>query len=234
MIKKLYIGLIIVFLVVMVAFIFTVYNEGNTGVKHVLLASTDLGNVSYEGPYGNVNSKVKIAFVVGVHPLEFNAHNSLLRNIRAMDKNLSYCYYVYIINVTKDRNNFDKGRLNGQILGRDYALPHILANNYTLVVDVHSNRGVYASRNFLVVPLNENKSYKIAKNISDQIKGLDILNFTPEDNINPSSPQYITIPILKKNIPSFIFEAYMYQKDDVTDRLMRLFINCIDNYKFNT
>ena len=49
-----------------------------------VLGSTDYGNVVKTGPYGNISSNVRIAYVVGVHPLESNAHHAVIESIQSI------------------------------------------------------------------------------------------------------------------------------------------------------
>lgn len=197
-----------------------------------LLASNNLGTVTVEGPYGNKNSKEKIAFIIGVHPLESNSHEALLNLIRNKSKSLNHSYYIYIINVTKDKNDFDKGRLNGQLLSRENVVPYIISNNYTFVVDVHSHRSVYPEDNFILSPLNDKKSKEIGYKIIKGIKGMRILNFEPATDNSPSSPDYVTIPIIKNGTSSIIYETSLNESTNVTYNYLSQFIDNLDNFDF--
>ena len=64
------------------------YPEGPTDLAQVnsneydaeLVGMNDLGTVHLHGPFGNLDSEVKIAYVIGMHPLESKSHRALLRN----------------------------------------------------------------------------------------------------------------------------------------------------------
>jgi hypothetical protein len=201
--------------------------------NNVELGKNELGNVVIEGPYGNTNSSDKVAFVIGVHPLESNSHKALLDYIRKNDKNLNKQYYIYIINVTKDKNDFDKGRLNGQILAKEYAVPDIINKNYSFVVDVHSNRGVYEEKNFIISPLNDLKSYEIGSKIIKNITDIKNLKFIPAIDSKPTSPDFISIPILKNGTPTIIYEACLNDSINVTNNNIEQFIQNLDKINFN-
>jgi len=196
------------------------------------LVTNDLGTVTLEGPFGNTNSSDKIAFIVGVHPLESNSHISLLNNIRNNDKNLNKSYYIYIINVTKDRNDFEKGRMNGQLLARDYVVPDIKNKKYDFVVDVHSHRGVYLEKNFIISPLDDSKSREIGLNIISDIEGMKILKYIPEDGGDPTSPEYVSIPILKNGTSTLIYETFLNESETATNTFIEKFIKNLDKYVF--
>ncbi len=78
-----------------------------------MLGSNELGNVTREGPYGNTSSNIEIAYIVGVHPLESNAHRVIIESIQNNHHKLKYCYYIYQVEVRKDADNYKKGRMNG-------------------------------------------------------------------------------------------------------------------------
>ena len=64
---------------------FNLYPSKSTVENHSfsieVLGSTSYGKVVKEGPYGNTSSKVKIAYIVGVHPLESQAHQAMVESI---------------------------------------------------------------------------------------------------------------------------------------------------------
>lgn len=55
------------------------YNSRNTTLMK--LGSTDYGKVTVEGPYCNLNSEHKVAYVTGVHPLEFASHRAIVETV---------------------------------------------------------------------------------------------------------------------------------------------------------
>jgi len=226
------ISIIIILVIILFSVILKQIDMGENYSKTVL-TSNDLGNVSIEGPYGNKNSNVKIAFIVGVHPLESNSHNTLLNLIRNKSDSLNHCYYIYVINVTKDKNDYDKGRLNGQLLARDYVVPHIIKSNYIFVVDIHSHRHDYVEDTFVIAPINDKLSIKIANKIIGRIKYLHLLKFQAATDNSPSSPDYVTIPIIKNGTSSIIFETLIDEPNNTTISFLSQFINNLDNLNFH-
>lgn len=255
-IKLIYILFIIVIIMLIIALVVAIQMDFTNTEKKEIIGENNLGSVSIEGPYGNLNSSEKIAFIIGVHPLESNSHLSLLNNIRknnnsnnnnknnknnnfdddniTSDKNkkLNKTYYIYIVNVTKDKSDFDKGHINGQLLARDYVVPDIKNKNYTFVVDVHSNRDVYKQKNFIIAPLNNLKSQKIGLEIIKNIEGVKILNYIPADDGHPTSPDYVSIPILKNGAPIIIYETSLNEPENTTDDFMKNFIENLDIINF--
>ncbi len=227
--SKILIILIIIFAVIGSFIIVSEITSNNS----TILGESELGKVSLEGPYGNPNSENKIAVIVGVHPLEHKAHDSILKYLREYSSSLNSSYYVYVVDVTKDKDDFDKSRMNGQLLARDYVVPDIVSKNYSFNVDVHGNRGVYTQNNFIIAPFNDKKSTFIGKEIIRDISGLGILDFVPADDGHPTSPDYVSIPILNNGTPSLIYETCIYEPENVIDNLILKFLLNLDKIEFN-
>jgi len=194
------------------------------------IGKNTLGFVQIMGPYGNLNSNVKVAYIIGQHPLEANAHNALYKVLSSNHKNLKYMYYIYKITVTKNPQSFDEGRLNGQKLAQKFVLPHVKYNKYKLVADVHSNQGKnggsYEKTNFIFAPLNSASSKTIANKIISQVPGLSY--YYPASQ---TSPEYCTEPLVRLGIKTLIYETYMYESASTTMNLMKQFLAKIDSYK---
>ncbi|KZX12832.1 pseudomurein-binding repeat-containing protein [Methanobrevibacter curvatus] len=210
-------------------------NNNNTqkGLNTKLLGSNDKGKVELIDVLGNVGSKRKIAYVIGLHPLESYVHSSLYNTIVSKSTNLKYSYYIYKINVTKDASDYDKGRMNGQLLAQEFVLPHILTQNYNIVIDIHSNRGTlnggsYNKTNFIFAPLNHSASKKIAEDIIKQIPKL--VYYYPSSQ---TSTPYLTNTLVNGGINTIIYETYMYEDSATTNRLINELTNKIDAYSFS-
>lgn len=200
--------------------------------KFQVLGSTSKGKVTKSGPYGNPNSTRKIAFIVGVHPMEVKAHMAVVGSILALSKSLNRSYYIYDIDVTKDRNSYDKGRRKGQALANKYAVPDIEKSNFQLVIDIHSNRGKYTGykkNRFLAVPINDKRSKSTAYEVINKIPWL--VYYIPPKWKGPSSPKYVTIPLINSGVPSIVYETYMYEPYETTSEHANEFIMILDNVK---
>ena len=193
------------------------------------ISVTDLGSVHLHGPFGNTTSKVKIAYLIGMHPLESKSHRALFDKLTNKD-NLNYCYYIYNIDVSPESES--EGRLEGQTLAKDFVLPHILNEKYDLFVDIHSNRGNngpggYEITNFVFMPGFDTLSSKF---INEIIKNIDEISFyIPEFR---TSPPFITEPSAKAGIATIVYECFTYESMETTYNLAEKLIKCIDNITF--
>lgn len=191
-----------------------------------ILGSTDYGYVVRGGPYGNKSSQVKVAYIIGVHPMEYNSHRAILFEMFNHENSLKYCYYIYMIKVTRDASDYNEGRINGQLLAYNYVLPDIMNKNMHLVVDVHSNRGVYKEKRFISIPVNHKISESIAFQIINKVSWL--VFYVPPAEKGPTSGPYVTIPLIQSGIPSFVYETYMYEPYETTKKHADDFIHAVD------
>ena len=202
----------------------------SSNVNSKLLGSNDLGTVELLGPFGNTNSNIKIAYSIGMHPLESKVHKALFDTVNSKSNSLNYCYYIYKINVT----NYDtdgEGRMDGQLLAQEFVAPHIISNDYDLFVDVHSNKGMisgtYEETNFVFAVGQDEKSEAFVNKILDKMP--ELVYYFPSAQ---SSPPYITLPTEQAGIPTVNYETYCYEPINTTYDLMDKFVEVVDNLEF--
>jgi hypothetical protein len=191
-----------------------------------ILGNTDYGYVIRGGPYGNKDSEVKIAYIIGVHPLEFKSHEAILDVLLNNQHSLKYSYYIYMIKVTRDASDYNNGRINGQLLAYEYAFPDIEAKKFNLVVDVHSNIGDYKEKRFLDVPVNDNISKDLAYKILNKISWASF--YIPPAEKGPSSGPYVILPLIHYGIPTIVYETYRYEPYKLTLEHANQLIEAVD------
>jgi hypothetical protein len=193
-------------------------------VTSTVLGKTNDSTVVKEGPYGNTSSNVTVAYIVGVHPRESGAHQAIVEAVRENSASVEKQYYLYIITAPLYQNNYPAERLNGQKLANEYVVPDIINNHYQLAVDVHSSNGSYAVTRFVFVPTTDNKSLSIARELANKISWMSY--YYPSD---PSSTEYVTIPLIKAGIPALVYETYKYDSNTTTRDHAQEFIKVIDS-----
>ena len=192
--------------------------------------SAEPGTVEVIRNIGNPDGK-RIAYVVGVHPLEHETHETLVKLLPHMN-NLNCCYDVYIINVTEGigyygdgLDNYENpGRQNGQNLAYGYVYPQIVNGNYSLAVDVHSNIGAYPFKTFVFSPVSDGLGAEYAHEVADKCQ--NITYYAPDTT---TSGPYLTVPLNSNGVPAFYFEEYSFATQNVKDSHMIELINTIDN-----
>ena len=166
------------------------------------IGKNSIGTVTLEGPYGNANSSVKVAYILGQHPRESNAHDAIYDSLLNNSDYLNYSYYVYRINVTAVSDDFEESRMNGQLLAQDYVVKDVLKNGYDLVIDIHASNGGYVQDPYIFAPVSDDAvAYEAANNVTKAINY--VIYYEPASY---SSPQYSTIPIEEGGIPAIVFE----------------------------
>jgi len=202
-----------------------IYNN-ETGFKRYNLGSNDNGTVYLYKSIGNASSNVRIAYIIGVHVTENAVHKALFDELTNKSSELNYCYDIYKINVNPIGKPIDDiNRMRGQLLGRDYVVPEAIKNNYSLVVDVHSNQGgAYVITNFAFAPAQDNVSKAIATKIINDNPGLQ--EYFPASQ---TSPAYVTLPIQRSGTPTILYETYKYEDyNNVTVPYVDLLIESVD------
>ncbi|WP_405268000.1 adhesin [Methanobrevibacter sp.] len=195
-----------------------------------IIGENELGSVYIHGPFGNPESEIRIAYLIGMHPLESKSHRALFEKLTS-ESDLQYCYYLYNINVS-DKNSESEGRLEGQLLAQEFVRDEIIGNGYDLFLDIHSNRGShgpgdYQITNFVFAPGFDDRSSRYMNEIIDSIEG--IVYYAPEFR---SSPPYITEPTSKAGIATIVYECYSYEPMELTLSLAEKLINAVDNLEF--
>ena len=166
------------------------------------IGKNSLGKVTVEGPYGNSESNVKVAYILGQHPRESNAHDAIYNALLNSSQNLNYSYYVYRINVTAENDDFEESRMNGQLLAQDYVVGDVIDKGYDLAIDIHSSNGGYVQDPYIFAPVStDTVAYECANNVTNAIKY--VIYYEPASY---SSPQYSTIPIDEGGVPAIVFE----------------------------
>ena len=202
-----------------------IYNN-ETGFKRYNLGSNENGTVHLYKSIGNTSSNVRIAYIIGVHITENAVHKALFDELTNKSIELNYCYDIYKINVVPIGKPIDDiNRMRGRLLGRDYVVPEAIKNNYSLVVDVHSNQGgAYVITNFVFAPAQDNVSKAIATKIINDNPGLQ--EYFPASQ---TSPAYVTLPIQRSGTPTILYETYKYEDyNNVTVPYVDLLIESVD------
>ena len=195
-----------------------------------LLGKNDWGSVHIHGPFGNADSDVKIAYLIGMHPLESKSHRALFDELINRQE-LNYCYYLYNINVGEISTETE-GRMEGQLLAQEFVAQDIIDNEYDLFLDIHSNRGTrgpgeYKISNFVFAPGFDELSTCYLNEIIDSVD--ELVYYAPDHR---TSPPFITEPTANAGIATIVYECYSYEPMEVTRNLASKLVDCVDNLNF--
>ena len=191
-----------------------------------VIGSTSYGYVEKE-VYGNLSSNKTIVIIVGVHPQENGIHTAVANALAGKSATLSKRYVIYKVHVTHDADDYSKGRMNGQLLAQKFIVPDVSKENPMLAVDVHENHGADSGYEYyrFLYPIS---STAITKTYANQIISAMpfLVTYSPP---NPTSTQYVTIPIANKGIPTLIYETYLSDSTAKKNSDANAFISALDN-----
>ncbi len=190
-----------------------------------LIGKTSYGYVEKE-IYGNKSSNQTIVIIVGVHPQENGIHTAIVNALQNLTLELTKRYVIYEIHVTQDADNYENGRMNGQLLAQQFVVPDVPKENPIVALDIHENHYLdsgYAYSRFLYPISNTTITITYADEIISKMPFLVI--YTPP---NHTSPEYVTMPIANYGIPTIIYETFM--DDDLTKKALdaNSFITALD------
>ena len=180
-------------------------------VSSYVIGNTSYGYVEKEF-YGNPNSNQTIVIIIGVHPQENGIHTAIYNALINKSADLSKRYVLYYVHVTQDADDYSQGRMNGQLLAQEFIVPDVASENPILVLDCHENHGAdsgYTYYRFLYLISNTTTTTNYASGIISQIPFL--VTYSPP---NPTSTQYVTVPIANQGITTMIYETYFYDPVD--------------------
>ncbi len=240
MIKKRYLAIILVILIIAV-YGFVTLNQSvhqeqtvvnnTSAITRELIGNDSTGSVEVIKNIGNPNG-TRIAYVVGVHPLENDTHQTLLKLLPEMN-DLNHCYDIYVINVDLNLSQYgqlypddEPGRAEGQDLAYKYVYPAIVNGSYKLAVDVHAHGGAYYSDTFVFSPVDGSAGEKYGRDVSNHTQNVSYYN-----PYQTTSGPYLTIPLNQNGVPAFYFEENSFYDQNIKDSHMLELINAVDNLK---
>lgn len=240
MIKKRYLAIILLILIIAVYGFVTLNQtvhqeqtvENNTSpITRELIGNDSTGSVEVIKNIGNPNG-TKIAYVVGVHPLENDTHQTLLKLLPDMN-DLNHCYDIYVIDVDLDFSQYgqlypddEPGRAEGQDLAYKYVYPEIVNGSYKLAVDVHAHGGAYYTDTFVFSPVDGSAGENYGRNVSNNTQNVSYYN-----PYQTTSGPYLTIPLNQNGVPAFYFEENSFFDQNIKDSHMLELIKAVDNLK---
>ena len=194
-----------------------------------IIGSNSNGTV-YKITCGNNASNDTAILILGVHSLESGIHNATYDTIKNFTKenSLNRSFIVYFIKLNfKDSglntSDYNTNRHMGEMLANKYIVPDIENYNPYLVVDVHEMESYWDKQSYVGVLNNDSSVEKeYASRISEN---LDYPIYT----INAgTSPEWVTIPIEKKNHNVILFETPQIDSQNTKTQTARDLIRTID------
>ncbi len=152
----------------------------------------------------------KVAFILGIHPYEWEAHNAFYDAIKHYTSTSKFrgeidVYWIHV--PEKYANNWSGGRNFGNVAANKYLVPMIQKEGYDAVFDIHSGWEAWPYNGrpkwFIVCPpTKEGKS--LSMNITKNINWIEIM----EDNLQDKEhvEYWVEMPLANTKIPIVILE----------------------------
>jgi len=199
---------IILFLAIIGAYIYLSFTSGE------LIGSNDLGEVKKFTHSISFDPKAKIAIVSGIHPRETLSIKVMpnVAQLFALQNDVEIVNYR--IDVTKDSQDFYKGRANGEQLAHDFIVEDVSKENFDLVIIAHDHEEGYGEGFYIATPSMDNKSVELGEKVVAKLPGFRLYKRDPEAKIISTSITKVNNPIVKTGTPLFVYEIPEWYSED--------------------
>ncbi|OED30896.1 hypothetical protein [Methanosphaera sp. WGK6] len=198
-------------------------------VQETIIGNNSMGSVIKYSTYGNPDSSIKVALIVGVDQKK-QGPTSIVSTLEDME-NLKYAYDIYVINTTNDDSSDDTNNTTSNLtlnnktesLAKEYAVPDMIKNNYNLTVDIHSADD---SNSYVFVPSDD--TYTSKQVVSYISNNTDVKKYTPDSY---SFTKSVSGPLLSNNIASIVYVTNQYYSNGTAQEVVNV-ISVIDTFDF--
>lgn len=193
---------IIIILIILLGLILIFGNSKD--ISYETLADTDIGSVEV-GICGNENATKCIALITGMHPrepLSIGPEIEAAKQFGGDDVKIIH----YKVTVTRDAQDYNLGRANGESLVHDYVNPHVTSSDADAVVISHSHIPEYGEGFYVATPQMDDASVRIAKNIN-QSGDFNYYPVTGNETYKSSSVVLVSKPIAQAGYPTLVYEV---------------------------
>ena len=187
------------------------------------IGKNDLGTVG-KHIYGNPNATKSIALITGIHPREKLAIDPEIKAAREFGNESDDVKIIhYQVDVTKDPEDYNKGRANGESLVHDFVNPDVTNSDADCVIISHSHVEGYGEGFYLATPEMDDASVKTAGIINNTTE----FNYYPRtgyETYHSTSATLVSKPIAQAGYPTFVYEIpENISEQDSTDKAKALF-----------
>ena len=202
--------LIVVLLLIIGGTIFIETSKHNE-IKYTTIANTSIGTVEV-GIAGNENASTCIALITGIHPRETLSIDPEIQAAKEFG-NEDVKIINYKVTVTKNPENYEQGRANGESLVHDYVNPDVTSSDADAVIISHSHNPDYGEWFYVATPEMDNKSVKIAEKINNT-SDFNYYPVTGSETYKSPSAVLVSKPIAQAGYPTFVYEI----PEDITEQ----------------
>lgn len=209
--KIILIAVILLIIGSLLYFGFSMKNE--ISISSSMLANTDTGTVE-KFIYGNASANNTIALITGIHPREPLSIDPEIKAAKEYVRDNEDVKIIhYQVTVTKDPQDYEKGRYNGEHLVHDYVNPDVTSSDADCVIISHSHIPTYGEGFYVATPEMDDESV----DISNKIKDSSDFNYYPKtgnETYRSTSAQLVSCPIAQAGYLTFVYEI----PEDITEQ----------------
>lgn len=211
--RKTKIILIGVILILLAGLIFIQSNPMTQSATGTVLGNTENGTVE-KFVYGNASADKTIALITGIHPREPLSIDPEIKAAREYVNDHSDVKIIhYQTNVTKNPQDYNEGRANGESLVHDFVNPDVTKSDADCVIISHSHIATYGQGFYLATPEMDNASVDIAKKVNES-SDFNYYPVTGNEEYKSTSAVLVSKPIAQGGYPTFVYEI----PEDITEQ----------------
>ena len=220
--RKIKIILIVVVLIILAGLIFFESNP-TPQITGSVLGNTTNGTVE-KFIYGDASANKTIALITGIHPREPLSIDPEIKAAKEYVKDHDGVKIIhYQTNVTKNPQDYEEGRANGEYLIHDFVNPDVAKSDADCVIISHSHIDTYGQGYYLATPEMDNASVEISKKISES-SDFNYYPVTGNETYKSTSAVLVSKPIAQSGHPTFVYEIPEdITEQDSTDKTKELF-----------
>lgn len=174
--------------------------------SHEEIGSNDIGYVTKD-IYNHYNAEKTIVLITGIHPREKLAINPEIESAKRFALTHNAILINYNVTVTRDFEDYEKSRYNGEHLVSEFILPEIYQSDADVVIISHSHIEGYGEGFYLATPAMDDASVRLAEGVKNS--GIDFNYFKTDTNVTSyesTSIELVSKPLADHGYPTLVYE----------------------------
>lgn len=214
---------LIVIILIMIAGLIFFKSPVNIHADGTIIGQNELGTVE-KFIYGNESANKTIAIITGIHPREILSIDPEIEAIKEyVSEHDDVKIIHYKVTVTKNPQDYEEGRYNGEHLVHDFVNPDVTSSDADCVIISHSHIPTYGEGFYVATPEMDDASCEISKLIN-QTSDFNYYPRTGNETYHSTSAVLVSQPIAKAGYPTFVYEIPEDVSEyEVTEKTKELF-----------
>ncbi|RAP52640.1 MAG: hypothetical protein BZ138_02620 [Methanosphaera sp. rholeuAM270] len=164
-----------------------------------------------------------IIIITGIHPREPLAINPEIESFKQFALTHRVKMINYNVTVTQDKEDFKKGRYNGEHLVANYVLPDIYKLKADAIIISHSHEPGYGEGFYVATPAMDEASVIMAEKINSSNIDFNYFRTPTNETYKSSSIELVSKPLADSGYPTLVYEIpENITEEESTDRTLDL------------